>query len=111
MRTGAGPSLRSDINKDLFAWSAITPGDKEHRATTTKKVTPDIATLVDALYLSLTIAGTKKAESIQKAEAAEVLENTQRDLNIVLINELAIPDRKSQANSTGLNIFKLCEFK
>lgn len=72
----------------------INPGDKEHRLTTIKKVTsgstPEVATLVDALYKEIVVAGTHLAESIQIAEAAKVIENTQRDLNIALINELAI---------------------
>jgi len=72
----------------------INPGDKEHRVTTIKKVTsgstPAIADLVDALYNEIVLAGTHKAESIKVAEAAKVIENTQRDLNIALINELAL---------------------
>lgn len=72
----------------------INPGDKEHRVTTIKKVTsgstPKIADLVDVLYNEIITAGTHKAESIKVAEAAKVIENTQRDLNIALINELAI---------------------
>lgn len=72
----------------------INPGDKEHRVTTIKKVTagstPEIADLVDALYNEIITAGTHKADSIKVAEAAKVIENTQRDLNIALINELAL---------------------
>ncbi len=72
----------------------INPGDKEHRVTTIKKVTsgsnPQIADLVDDLYNEIVTAGTHKAQSIRVAEAAKVIENTQRDLNIALINELAI---------------------
>ncbi len=72
----------------------INPGDKEHRVTTIKKVTsgstPEIADLVDALYKEIIKVGTHKAESIKVAEAAKVIENTQRDLNIALINELAL---------------------
>lgn len=72
----------------------INPGDKEHRVTSIKKVTsgstPEIADLIDALYNEIITAGTYKAESIKVAEAAKVIENTQRDLNIALINELAI---------------------
>jgi len=72
----------------------INPGDKAHRLTTIRKVTsgstPEIADKVDALYASIVTAGTYKAESIRVAEAAKVIENTQRDLNIALINELAI---------------------
>jgi UDP-N-acetyl-D-galactosamine dehydrogenase len=72
----------------------INPGDKEHRITNIKKVTsgstPEIADLVDALYNEIIIVGTHKAASIKVAEAAKVIENTQRDLNIALINELAL---------------------
>jgi UDP-N-acetyl-D-galactosamine dehydrogenase len=72
----------------------INPGDKEHRIATIKKVTsgstPEIADLVDALYRDIITAGTHKASSIRVAEAAKVIENTQRDVNIALINELAI---------------------
>jgi UDP-N-acetyl-D-galactosamine dehydrogenase len=72
----------------------INPGDREHRVTTIKKVTsgstPEIASLVDELYNQIITAGTHKAESIKVAEAAKVIENTQRDLNIALINELAL---------------------
>lgn len=72
----------------------INPGDKAHRVTTIKKVTsgstPAAAELIDALYRQIVTAGTHKAESIRVAEAAKVIENTQRDLNIALINELAI---------------------
>ncbi len=72
----------------------INPGDKEHRITTIKKVTSgsnaQIADLVDGLYNEIVTVGTHKASSIKVAEAAKVIENTQRDLNIALINELAI---------------------
>jgi UDP-N-acetyl-D-galactosamine dehydrogenase len=85
------------FNKDFYCGYSperINPGDKEHRVTTIKKVTsgstPEIADLVDALYNEIIIAGTHKAESIKIAEAAKVIENTQRDLNIALINELAL---------------------
>ena len=85
------------FNQDFFCGYSperINPGDKEHRVTTIKKVTsgstPEIAELVDALYNEIITAGTYKAESIKVAEAAKVIENTQRDLNIALINELAI---------------------
>jgi UDP-N-acetyl-D-galactosamine dehydrogenase len=84
-------------NKDFYAGYSperINPGDKEHRVTTIKKVisgsTPDIADFVDALYRSIIVAGTHKASSIKVAEAAKVIENTQRDVNIALINELSI---------------------
>ena len=72
----------------------INPGDKAHRVTTIKKVTsgstPVTADFVDALYASIVIAGTHKAPSIKVAEAAKVIENTQRDLNIALVNDLSI---------------------
>lgn len=72
----------------------INPGDKEHRLVNIKKVTsgstPEIAELIDNLYNEIITAGTHKASSIRVAEAAKVIENTQRDLNIALINELAI---------------------
>lgn len=84
-------------NIDFYAGYSperINPGDKEHRITTIKKVTSgsndEIATFVDELYKTIIIAGTHKASSIRVAEAAKVIENTQRDLNIALINELAI---------------------
>lgn len=85
------------FNQDFFAGYSperINPGDKEHRVTNILKVTsgstPEIATLVDDLYRSIIIAGTHKASSIKVAEAAKVIENTQRDVNIALINELSI---------------------
>lgn len=85
------------FNQDFFCGYSperINPGDKEHRVTTIKKVTsgstPKIADLVDALYSEIITVGTYKADSIKVAEAAKVIENTQRDLNIALINELAL---------------------
>ena len=85
------------FNVDFFAGYSperINPGDKEPRVTSIKKVTsgstPAVADLVDALYNQIITAGTHKASSIRVAEAAKVIENTQRDLNIALINELAI---------------------
>ena len=85
------------FNQDFFCGYSperINPGDKEHRVTTIKKVTsgstPEIADKVDALYNEIITAGTHKASSIKVAEAAKVIENTQRDLNIALINELAL---------------------
>jgi UDP-N-acetyl-D-glucosamine/UDP-N-acetyl-D-galactosamine dehydrogenase len=72
----------------------INPGDKEHRVETIRKVTsgstPEAAERVDALYRAVITAGTHKASSIRVAEAAKVIENTQRDVNIALINELAL---------------------
>jgi UDP-N-acetyl-D-galactosamine dehydrogenase len=85
------------FNKDFYCGYSperINPGDKEHSVTTIKKVTsgstPEIADIVDILYKSIITAGTHKASSIKVAEAAKVIENTQRDLNIALMNELAI---------------------
>ncbi|MFN7290878.1 MAG: Vi polysaccharide biosynthesis UDP-N-acetylglucosamine C-6 dehydrogenase TviB [Pirellula sp.] len=85
------------FNQDFFAGYSperINPGDKAHRLTTIKKVTsgstPEVAEFVDKLYGSIVTAGTFKATSIRVAEAAKVIENTQRDLNIALVNELAL---------------------
>jgi len=85
------------FNKDFYAGYSperINPGDKEHRVTNILKVTsgstPEIAETVDQLYRSIIVAGTHKAGSIKVAEAAKVIENTQRDVNIALINELSI---------------------
>jgi UDP-N-acetyl-D-galactosamine dehydrogenase len=84
-------------NQDFFAGYSperINPGDKDHRITNIRKVTsgstPEIADLVDALYNQIITVGTHKAPSIKVAEAAKVIENTQRDINIALINELAL---------------------
>ncbi len=85
------------FNKDFFAGYSperISPGDKTHRLPDILKVTsgstPEITEEVNQLYASIISAGTYKAESIRVAEAAKVIENTQRDLNIALVNELAI---------------------
>jgi UDP-N-acetyl-D-galactosamine dehydrogenase len=85
------------FNTDFFVGYSperINPGDKEHRLPDIRKVTsgstPEVAEEVDQLYASIITAGTYKAESIRVAEAAKVIENTQRDLNIALVNELAI---------------------
>ena len=85
------------FNADFFAGYSperINPGDKEHRVTNILKVTsgstPEAADFVDALYASIISAGTHKASSLKVAEAAKVIENTQRDLNIALVNDLAI---------------------
>jgi UDP-N-acetyl-D-galactosamine dehydrogenase len=85
------------FNRDFFAGYSperINPGDKEHRLTTIRKVTsgstPAVAEFVDSLYRSIITVGTHKASSIRVAEAAKVIENTQRDVNIALINELAL---------------------
>jgi UDP-N-acetyl-D-glucosamine/UDP-N-acetyl-D-galactosamine dehydrogenase len=85
------------FNKDFFGGYSperINPGDKEHRLPTIKKVTsgstPEVADFVNKLYSTIITAGTHKASSIKVAEAAKVIENTQRDVNIALINELAL---------------------
>lgn len=85
------------FNQDFFAGYSperINPGDKEHRVTTIRKVTSgstaEVAKFVDAVYASIITAGTYQASCIKVAEAAKVIENTQRDLNIALINELAV---------------------
>ena len=91
-RRGAIP----DANTFAIGYSPerINPGDKAHRVTTIRKVTsgstPETADFVDALYQSIITAGTHKAPSLKVAEAAKVIENTQRDLNIALVNDLAI---------------------
>jgi UDP-N-acetyl-D-galactosamine dehydrogenase len=85
------------FNQDFFCGYSperINPGDKEHRLPTIKKVTsgstPEVAEQVDQLYQQIIIAGTHKASSIKVAEAAKVIENTQRDVNIALMNELSL---------------------
>lgn len=85
------------FNKDFFAGYSperINPGDKVNTLTKIKKITsgstPEIAEIVDSLYASIITAGTHKASSIKVAEAAKVIENTQRDLNIALVNELSV---------------------
>jgi len=85
------------FNKDFFCGYSperINPGDKTHTLTMIRKVTsgstPEVADQVDSLYQTIITAGTYKAASIKTAEAAKVIENTQRDVNIALINELAI---------------------
>ena len=85
------------FNQDFYAGYSperINPGDKEHRVTNILKVTagstPEVADLVDEVYNLIITAGTHKASSIKVAEAAKVIENTQRDVNIALINELAV---------------------
>lgn len=86
-----------EFNKDFwcgYSPERINPGDKEHRLTSIKKVTsgstPEVAKIVDSLYQEIIAAGTFMASSIKVAEAAKVIENTQRDVNIALINELSI---------------------
>jgi UDP-N-acetyl-D-galactosamine dehydrogenase len=85
------------FNVDFFCGYSperINPGDKEHRLPSIKKVTsgstPEVAETVDRLYREIITAGTHKASSIKVAEAAKVIENTQRDVNIALMNELAL---------------------
>lgn len=85
------------FNQDFFVGYSperINPGDKEHRLTNIVKVTsgstPEVADFIDALYGHIVEAGTYKASSIRVAEAAKVIENTQRDVNIALVNELAL---------------------
>jgi UDP-N-acetyl-D-galactosamine dehydrogenase len=85
------------FNRDFFAGYSperINPGDKQHRVTSILKVTsgstPEAADFVDRLYGSIITAGTHKASSLKVAEAAKVIENTQRDLNIALVNDLSI---------------------
>jgi len=99
------------FNQDFYCGYSperINPGDKEHRVTTIKKVTSgstsEIADFVDELYRKIITAGTHKASSIKVAEAAKVIENTQRDVNIALINELAI-----LFNKLGLNTLEVLE--
>ena len=85
------------FNRDFYCGYSperINPGDKQHRLPSIRKITsgstPDIAEVVDSLYATIITAGTHKASSIKVAEAAKVIENTQRDVNIALINELAL---------------------
>lgn len=85
------------FNQDFYAGYSperINPGDKEHRVHNIVKVTsgstPEVADYVDALYNKVVVVGTHKASSIKVAEAAKVIENTQRDINIALVNELAL---------------------
>lgn len=85
------------FNKDFFAGYSperINPGDKQHRVANIKKVTsgstPEVAERVDQLYKKIIVAGTYKASSLKVAEAAKVIENSQRDVNIAFINELAM---------------------
>jgi UDP-N-acetyl-D-galactosamine dehydrogenase len=98
-------------NQDFFAGYSperINPGDHEHRLPTIVKVTsgstPKIADFVDALYKTIITAGTFKATSIRVAEAAKVIENTQRDVNIALVNELALI-----FNRLGINTLEVLE--
>jgi UDP-N-acetyl-D-galactosamine dehydrogenase len=86
-----------EFNKDFFCGYSperINPGDKVHRVTSIKKVTsgstPEVAEKVDQLYKKIITAGTHKASSLKVAEAAKVIENSQRDVNIAFVNELAL---------------------
>ena len=97
------------FNVDFFAGYSperINPGDKEHGVASIKKVTsgstPEIADLIDSMYGEIIKAGTHKALSIRVAEAAKVIENTQRDVNIALINELAIIFNKLGINTEAV---------
>jgi UDP-N-acetyl-D-galactosamine dehydrogenase len=94
-------------NKDFFCGYSperINPGDKERRLPNIKKITsgstPDVAQIVDDLYGQIIVAGTHKATSIAVAEAAKVIENTQRDLNIALMNELSLIFHKIGIDTT-----------
>lgn len=85
------------FNRDFhigYSPERINPGDKEHNITSIKKIvsgsTPEIAVIIDLLYKEIVVAGTHLVSSIKVAEAAKVIENTQRDINIALINELAM---------------------
>ena len=97
------------FNKDFYCGYSperINPGDKKHRFADIKKVTagstPEIAIEIDELYKEIIVAGTHKAESIKVAEAAKVIENTQRDLNIALINELALIFKKMDIDTEAV---------
>ena len=94
------------LNQEFFAGYSperINPGDKEHRLPTIKKVTsgstPEVATFINEVYASIITAGTFLASSIKVAEAAKVIENTQRDVNIALINELALIFNRMQIDT------------
>jgi UDP-N-acetyl-D-galactosamine dehydrogenase len=102
-------SSKLKINKDLFCGYSperINPGDRKHTISNIKKITsgstPDIANLVDDLYNEIITVGTHKAPSIKVAEAAKVIENTQRDLNIALINELSILFNKMKIDTKAV---------
>ena len=94
--TASKPGMTATQNtaRKSLAQSSINPGDKQHRVTSILKVTsgstPETADFVDRLYGSIITAGTHKASSLKVAEAAKVIENTQRDLNIALVNDLSI---------------------
>ena len=97
------------FNKDFFCGYSperINPGDKKHRLSSIKKVTsgsnPRIATIVDEIYKEIIKAGTHKAPSIKVAEAAKIIENTQRDVNIALINELSMIFNKLEIDTKSV---------
>ena len=97
------------FNRDFYCGYSperINPGDKAHRVVNILKVTsgstPEAADFVDALYASIIPAGTHKASSIKVAEAAKVIENTQRDVNIALINELALIFNKMEIDTEAV---------
>ncbi|MFX4228141.1 MAG: nucleotide sugar dehydrogenase [Porticoccaceae bacterium] len=97
------------FNRDFFVGYSperINPGDKQHRITQILKVTsgstPEAAQFIDSLYQSIIPAGTHLAPSIKVAEAAKVIENTQRDLNIALVNELAMIFRKMNIDTADV---------
>jgi len=99
------------FNKDFYCGYSperINPGDKEHRLSNIKKVvsgsTPEAASLINAIYKMIIKAGTHKVENIKIAEAAKVIENTQRDLNIALINELSIIFNKLKIDTESVLI-------
>ncbi|MBD1109347.1 Vi polysaccharide biosynthesis UDP-N-acetylglucosamine C-6 dehydrogenase TviB [Pelagibacterales bacterium SAG-MED50] len=96
-------------NKDFFCGYSperINPGDKDHTISKIKKITsgstPEIADLIDDLYNEIITVGTHKAQSIKIAEAAKVIENTQRDLNIALVNELSIIFNKMNIDTNAV---------
>ena len=99
-----------ELNKDFFCGYSperINPGDKNHRLTSIVKVTSgsnkETANWIDDLYGSIIQAGTYKAKSIKIAEAAKVIENTQRDLNIALVNEIAKICKIIKIDTKGFN--------
>jgi len=93
LEEGSGLKLNSDFYAG-YSPERINPGDKAHRLPSILKVTsgstPEVADYIDSVYASIITAGTHKASSIKVAEAAKVIENTQRDVNIALVNELAM---------------------
>ena len=97
------------FNQDFYCGYSperINPGDKDHTISKIKKITsgstPEIADLIDDLYNEIITAGTHKAQSIKVAEAAKVIENTQRDLNIALVNELSIIFNKMNIDTNAV---------